>query len=398
MKHPFTMTALALVFIGASTWAEGASIDAWFDAIAGKKLVAVDESTFTLSPLEDGYSVEIVSPAGVTRSLSLAYVADGVGTVSDGTAKPIGVFRETSNGIKADFTDGHTESFNANPEGGISMTLSTPQSRAWCMRWYPEGHAFDIADRKAALAAYANKLGLSSAVVKSDDHPSCDDSVSFTQPPTPAPKPQFDKPTRTAAVPKHVTHVAHIVPVAPSGPVLVHVSQVHTIDPISDNNLANPVEQEAVKPAPPAEHEIAKAAPAQATAPVAQKEAAQTPPQDAPKPVQLASISKPGTVASSCLAVDSNGAGWGFRNTCAFPVQFAYCLKNGNGNAAACGSATGAGDVKANGFALVIDNGQIVTSEEEFRWVACAGTNDQVAAHLDRPDPPAGRCVPVKAM
>lgn len=388
MKHPFAMTALALIFIGASTWAEGASIDAWFDMIAGKKLVAVDESTFTLSPLEGGYAVEIVSPAGVTRQLSLSYVADGVGTVSDGDAKPIGVFRETAGGLKADFTDGHTESFRANSEGGISMTLNTPQSRAWCMRWYPQGHAFDIADRKAALAAYANKLGLSDAVMKNVSGSACGDSVSFTPPPIPAAKPDTGKPLRAAAVPKHLTHVA------PTVPVMVHVAEVHTIDPVADNAPAKPAGHEAAKAAEP---EIAKAAPAQSTAPHAHKDDAAAP-KEAPKPVQLASIAKPGSVASSCLVVDSNGAGWGFRNSCGYAVQFAYCLKNGTGSGAACGSATGSGDVQANGFALVIDNSQIVTAEEEFRWVACAGSTDQVSAHLDRPDPPAGRCVPVRSM
>lgn len=402
MKHPYAMTALALIFIGASTWAEGASIDAWFDMIAGKKLVAVDDSTFTLSPLEDGYTVEIVSPAGVTRTLALSYVADGVGTVSDGDAKPIGVFRESTTGLKADFTDGHTESFNANGEGGISMTLSSPQSRAWCMRWYPEGHAFDVADRKAALAAYANKLGLNDAVAKTVSGSACDDSVSFTPPPMPTAKPALDRPAsdkpasdrplRFAAVPKHVTHIA------PTVPVTVRVSQVHTIDPVMDNIPLRPAEHEIASAPLPVKREDAKPTQAPALQKDSAPQIAQMPPKDSSKPVQLASLAKPGSVASACLAVDTNGAGWGFRNSCGYTVQFAYCLKNGTGNAAACGNATGSGVVQANGFALVLDNNEIVTAEEEFRWVACAGTNDQVSAHLDRPDPPAGRCVPVKAM
>ncbi len=368
MKHPYAMSALALIFIGASSWAEGASIDTWFDTMAGKTLVAVDDSTFTLSPLEDGYTVEIVSPSGVTRQLQLAYVADGVGTVSDGTSKPVGVFRETENGLKADFTDGHTEAFQRNGEGGISMILSTPHARGWCMRWYPQGHAFDTADRRAALAAYATKLGLANAVVKDDGSP-CADSAAFAPPPVPTAKPHAEKPARLAAVPRHIAHPA---------PIFVRVSQVHTIDPVAAT----------VKPA-------AQKDGAAPTGDAPQKDAPQ---KDAPKPVQLAAIAKPGSVASSCLAVDSNGAGWGFRNTCAYPVQFSYCLKNGTGNGAACGNATGSGDVQAKGFALVIDNSEIVTAEEEFRWVACAGTDEQVSAHLDRPDPPAGRCVPVKAM
>ena len=89
MKHPIVLTALTLIFAGASSWAEGADDD-WFDSVSGKKLVAVDDSTFTLSPSEDGIALEIVSPTGVTRDLSLSFVADGVGTVSDGGATALG--------------------------------------------------------------------------------------------------------------------------------------------------------------------------------------------------------------------------------------------------------------------------------------------------------------------
>ena len=376
MKHPVAMTALALVFASASSLAEGADDD-WFDSVAGKKLTAVDDSTFTLSPSEDGIALEIVSPAGVERDLSFSFIGDGVGTVSDGGAKPIGVFRETDTSLTAEFTDGHSETFSANAEGGVSMRLNAPQASAWCMRWYPEGHTFDVADRKAALAAYASKLGLSGTAKESSP---CSDSVAAQ---TPAPKP-------------HVSKIkAHDAPdqSAQAKPIFVRVSQVHPIDPpaaddppavVSASMIAQPT------PKPPAPPQAAPAAPA---APVAPVQTATAQPA-----VDTAAVAKPGEVASSCLSVDSNGAGWGFRNTCGYTVQFAYCLKNANNKSAACGTGTGSGDVKPNGFALVLDNSEIVTAQEEFRWVACAGSADQVAAHLDRPDPPAGRCVPVRAM
>jgi hypothetical protein len=359
VKHPIVLTALTLIFAGASSWAEGADDD-WFDSVAGKKLVAVDDSTFTLSPSEDGIGLEIVSPTGVVRDLSLSFVADGVGTVSDGGTRPVGVFRETDTGLTADFTDGHSETFMANSQGGVSLMLNAPQASAWCMRWYPQGHVFDVTDRKAALAAYASKLGLSGAKEAS----LCSDPVSAT-PPTPKPRPEKvkanDAPDQSAS----------------TTPIMVRVSQVHPIDPPAAEDppvapAAAPVAQPALK--------IASVAPPPAT------------------PAQTAIVVKPGVVASACLSVDSNGSGWGFRNTCGYTVQFAYCLKNGTDKSAACGSGTGTGDVKPNGFALVLDNTQIVTAEEEFRWVACAGGSDQVAAHLDRPDPPAGRCVPVRAL
>ena len=354
MRHAIAMTALALVFAGVSDGAEGAGSD-WLDSVAGKTLTAVDESTLTLTPSEDGLALEIVSPSGVSRDLAFSFVADGVGTVSDGGSKPVGVFRQTGASIVADFTDGHSEAFSANGEGGVSMTLSTPQASAWCMRWYPDGHVFDVADRKAALAAYASKLGLSGT-----REPAPCGEAAAAVPPKPAPKP-------------HIEQVK--AQVQDTKTILVRDSQVHPIDP----------------PAP-------DDPPAAAVSPVIAKPALREAPKPAAPIVQAATIAKPGAVASECLSVDSNGAGWGFRNTCGYTVQFAYCLKNAANKSAACGSGTGKGDVQANGFALVLDNSEIVTAEEEFRWVACAGNEDQVTARLDRPDPPAGRCLPVRAM
>ena len=371
MRHPIVAGALALFFIGASSWAEGASdsSDHWFDTVAGKKLVAVDDSSLLVTPSEDGLSLQIISPTGVERDLSLSYVGDGVGMVSDGDAKPIGVFRQTDDSLQAEFSDGHTELFEANADGGISMVLSTPQSSAYCMRWYPDGHVFDVADRKAALAAYASKLGLSDTVAKEKESAACDD------------------PASASAKSRRVTLQKHETPApeqsASTQPIMVRVSQVHTIDPIAPGDVPLAQGPQLVivptpKIPPPAPQPVPRLS------------------HDTQASVQPAFA--PGIEASTCLSVDSNGAGWGFRNTCGYNVQFAYCLKNATDKSAACGSGTGSGDVRPNGFALVLDNSEIVTAEEEFRWVACAGSADQVAAHLDRPDPPAGRCVPVRTL
>jgi len=374
MNYPLA-GALAIGLAAAGVPAHAGDAD-WYDSVADQKLVAVDDSTFELSPSEDGVALKIVSPNGVERDLTLSYVADGVGTVSDGGTKPVGVFRETDTGLNADFADGHTETFRVNGEGGVSMMLSAPRAASYCMRWYPDGHAFDVADRKAALAAYASKLGLSGASAPGGS--SCAESVSAV-PPKPVPKPHRVK-----------LHEASDQ-VTPTQPVFVRVSQVHPIDP--------PAPEDA--PPAPAKLSAAPAALQPVAAPAAapaELRTAQTPEKPADPIAEAALDAKPGEVASSCLVVDSNGTGWGFRNSCGYAVQFAYCLKNGSDKSAACGSGSGTGDVKANGFALVLDNNEIITAQEEFRWVACAGTASQVAAHLDRPDPPAGRCVPVKAM
>jgi len=49
----------------------------------------------------------------------------------------------------------------------------------------------------------------------------------------------------------------------------------------------------------------------------------------------------------------------------------------------------------ANGFAAVLldTNIKSADADHDFRWVACSGNTGDVIAHLDRSEPPAGRCV-----
>ena len=53
------------------------------------------------------------------------------------------------------------------------------------------------------------------------------------------------------------------------------------------------------------------------------------------------------------------------------------------------------GSVSAGGFgALLADKSFSETdAEHDFRWLACDGGSGEVVAHLDRFDPPSGRCV-----
>src|SRR6185312_7061097 len=161
--------------------------------------------------------------------------------------------------------------------------------------------------------------------------------------------------------------------------VAVRTSEVHTIDKAVAAPLA------AISP---------PAAAMQPAAPVAQQGVQQT---AAPAPTQLtlASTVPDGHGASDCLSIESDGANVGFRNHCAYGVQFAYCLQKATDPAADCGAGTKSGAVGANGFALLLSDTNIKSAdaERDFRWVACSGSNASVVAHLDRADPPAGRCV-----
>ena len=103
--------------------------------------------------------------------------------------------------------------------------------------------------------------------------------------------------------------------------------------------------------------------------------------------------------ASACLNVESDGSHWGFRNACGYSVQFSYCLWHGSEPLAACVS-DGAdphaitGSVAANGLATLTTDTSFSEKDGEhnFRWVACDGGAGEVVAHLDRADPPGGRC------
>jgi hypothetical protein len=97
--------------------------------------------------------------------------------------------------------------------------------------------------------------------------------------------------------------------------------------------------------------------------------------------------------ASSCLGVETNGADLGFRNRCAYGVQFAYCVIASGDPSLTCGSASKAGLVGAGGFTPVLPgNDTRIAAEHDIRWVACDTDAGKVVAHIDRADPPTGRC------
>ena len=97
--------------------------------------------------------------------------------------------------------------------------------------------------------------------------------------------------------------------------------------------------------------------------------------------------------------MDSDGSNWGFRNTCDFAVQFAYCMAGGDNSLAACGDSdvvttSVAGSVAANGFGVLMADGSLKEKDgaHNFRWIACAGGAGEVVARLDHSSPPSGRC------
>jgi hypothetical protein len=320
----------------------------WMDQLSGKKFFAVDGSTVMLTQADGGYVLDTVAPDGSAHETAFNMLSDSLGSITEGDDKTVtGVFRIVDNDIEANFSDGRAETVAGNGAGGVTVLLNAPDTKSWCMRWYPQGHGFDDADKKQALAEYAAKLGLAPTP---QNHPitraSCIDS-------TPA-----EHPLQTAALaPSH--HGGGSL-----GTIEVRNSQIHTIDA--------PVET----------------TPAQIVAP---------PMLTAPSPTKTADITMDHPLiqshgASSCLKIDNDGSSWGFRNSCSYGVQYAWCLQKGADAHTACGTGIGSGMLAANGFTALMPGNAAVDADNQFRWVACTGGNG-VSAQLDRSDPPAGRCV-----
>jgi len=224
----------------------------------------------------------------------------------------------------------------ANVADGLTMTRRGAGGESICVSWYPKDHVFSDAERRAAVAAYAQSLGL---------HESA--------PSQPAKKTKKKKRTLAAAPPASICSPAMRAPKER----FVRDTTVHTID--------------------------APAAPATPAAVV------ETP--LPPKPQAAPEIVPTGAGASQCLSVEVQGSYIGFRNRCGNDVQVVYCLEKWSDPALSCGTGTKQGAVGAQGFSGVLADS--TQAEHDIRWVACSGTPSDVAAELVRADPPAGRCV-----
>jgi hypothetical protein len=348
---------------------------AWLSGVAGTKFVAVDGSAIVLTPSEGGLSLAITAPDGGAQKSTLAFVSDKLGTIADDSdlGHVIGFFRETDTGIEAQFADGRTESLVLNTAGGISLTTRDTANRSNCVSWYPADHVFDVAEKRAALAAYADRLGIGDRIKKAAPLP-CAPAMHVVKDHPPAA--QDGAPLVT------ISHPAPPVIAKASGALIavaVKQSDVHLIDvPAPTAVMAAPATP---VPAPQLIHASVQ--------------------QSATPPAAAAALAAPaaGAAASDCLSVETNGADVGFRNHCGYGVQFSYCLEKANDAAATCGAGARQGAVLANGFAAVLQDAGIKSAdaEHDFRWVACSGNTNDVVAHLDRADPPAGRCVKANA-
>lgn len=350
-----------------------------FDGMLGATLTGVDGSTVSVAASEGGVVRTLTAADGSVQKSRFTLLGTGLGSVADENApqQVIGLFHVTPAGVQIDYGDGHSELLAHDAGGGFVLTARGASGVTGCAAWYPQGHVFSVAERKAAVAAYARRLGVAEAA-----------PASATGCTAAAPVPQAHLPAPTHAphhaAPPALHHTSLLAPAImpaakPAGsggglqPVPVKDSTVHLIDaPVAGPVVAPGV---AAPPPPP-------------------------PPADE-------------RVASNCLKVDSDGSYWGFRNHCGYSVQFAYCLLHGVDPMTACGDkdtnrdtnrdanggAAGVpGSVSANGFGALFADDSIAERDADhaFRWVGCRGGAGEVIAELDHAEPASGQCVRTK--
>src|SRR5579872_790135 len=351
----FAMRAAAAAFllvgttgIGAAQTEAPAPATSSFDEMVGHKLTAIDGSSIALSPAEGGIAREIVSASGTIQRTYFSFINDKLGTVADASdiRKVTGVFRRVGDGIQIDYADGSTERLAINPGGGLTLQTISAKATA-CVSWYPEGHTFSLEERKAALAAFAVKLGLadvSSKAPKSD----CETPVAATEtkpPAATAPAPQTARVITGTVQPAKQTAIA--VPVRPATAAIAATAGVAAG---AAPALAGSAPTTAAKVADAQSIDV-RDSPIHLIDP--------EPAATDSNPQVLASATPPNALApdqhgaSSCLSVESDGSHWGFRNHCGYTVQFAYCLMGPN-QLASCSDGAVAGSVAGNGFGALV--------------------------------------------
>jgi len=347
-----------------------------FGNVSGKTLIGVDGSSIALTLIEGGMELQVAPAEGAARKTTFTFMTDRMGTVVEDSGSPsagssvTGFFRLTGKGVEVRYADGRSAMLSSSSDGGVQMALEG-DAGASCRAWYPAGHGFSDSEKKAALNAYASKLGL--PVAASDSGNGCS-SISASSGLAPqavniapaAPSRDVSKavvPTRAerrteVKIPSRMAKVSyHIGDYQPNlETVAVKPSEVHLID-----------SADAAKPA------IASPS--------------------------IASVTPDKSDASRCLKVDSDGSHWGFRNSCDFAVQFAYCMAGGSDGLTACGAkdivtTSATGSVAAKSFGALMADTSLADKDtsHNFRWIACGGGSGEVVAHLDHFEPPAGRC------
>jgi hypothetical protein len=230
------------------------------------------------------------------------------------------------------------------------MTLHAPGNPDVCEGWYPKGHAFSDSEKRIALAHYAKQLGV--ALPPGSEVPPPSAGCVSTHPSAVADEPTNSARTTVKPIVSHHSRKTAAL-TSPPEPGSQQTTELPALTPVA-------VRTSEVHPVPA--------------------------PADTPDPVKG---------ASSCLAVDSDGGHWGFRNSCSYDVEYAFCLKDAGIALASCDKGPLSGLVAAGGFTPLIKASVLGGNDAEhrFRWIACGLSDGALEARLDQTNPPVGRCV-----
>ena len=335
--------------------------------LSGKKLMAVDGASLNLIAIEGGIERDMTSPSGTLAKTTFIFLNDKLGTVAaDGDpaaassgSNVTGFFRLTDNGVEVRYADGRSETLSSS-DNGVLLKQLAPGVADVCHAYFPDGHAFSDAEKKAAVAEFAIRLGLAPPETKTP----CPGDVAMAAPPSIAPdnkpKPHAEAKPAGKFAPASLTNKPSLKDrLGTMDAEAVRDSMVHTIDAMPMPTLPDGAEAAAI------------VGPAAGSAALGAHD------------------------ASSCLKVESDGSHWGFRNSCSYDVQFSYCLAAGGDQLTACSAGGVAGSVAGGSFGALTPDKSFseADAEHDFRWLGCDGGAGEVVAHLDHSDPPSGRCV-----
>jgi len=167
-------------------------------ALAVSNAVAVDGSAMSLEPAQTGLDRVMVFPDGSVTRDRLRLFNARFGTISqgDGNGEVTGLFAVNGKTLSILYADGRSEILNLAADHSVSILARSAGGDAVCLSWHPAGHHFTTDERKAALARYAQRLGLRDARWKS---PAPSTEPCLTQ----MPMPDFAAmaPSRPAALP-----------------------------------------------------------------------------------------------------------------------------------------------------------------------------------------------------
>src|SRR5262249_45296286 len=153
--------------LGAALFATRAMADDdMLDAAFGAPFVAANGAMLTLTPSEDGMTLQTADAQGAAKALSFQFYDNASGTVSDEAGGWL--FRIVNHAIYIRFDDGRLEKI-APASGELQIFTKAPGSTSFeCTAWYPKGHSFSANDVGCVSAPMPASLVHKSPVIQAN--------------------------------------------------------------------------------------------------------------------------------------------------------------------------------------------------------------------------------------